>query len=110
MKQTIKLRNGELEVLATAGTPIRYYSCFGEDLLLSIVDAMEGKNPFVITKLAYIMARQAEGYELNQYSQDDFLRWADQFGGVELTEAVNDIINVYYGQTETKSHSKKKAN
>lgn len=101
-----------LELTANAATPLRYKMTFGQDLLvkLSSIKAedghLEGDISDTISKLAYVMNRQALG-KANELSNDDFLSWLE---GIDdpmafITHA-KDIIEFYMQNVATTSKSK----
>ena len=107
MKEVLKLRSSELGVAATAATPIRYQRVFGEDLIVELGEAIEGRKPFVASKLAYIMHKQADE-DMATASAEDFERWLDQYEGAEIQERWEDLLRIYYGSEKPAAKSKKK--
>lgn len=60
-----------------------------------------------ISKLAYIMARSAEGAAMGSLSVEDYLDWLDQFESMEFLTRAMDFISLYMGNRETTSSAKK---
>lgn len=105
----------DVPFLANAATPFRYKSLFGKDLLLLFQKAVNEDGVYnidFVSELAYVMAMQAksktEGKDLNTINRDNMIEWLEQFGGFEMFNHANDIMNVYLGNEETTSKEKKK--
>lgn len=113
MRRVVKIGEKDLDLLATATTPIRYKSVFGGDVMVAITQIHDGKREIVeaidiITQLAYIMNRQAECSKevLAKLSKEDFLDWLEDFGSMAFINAAMDIMDVYLETTESKSQPK----
>lgn len=105
----------DVPFLANAATPFRYKSLFGKDLLLLFQKAVNEDGVYnidFVSELAYVMAMQAksktEGKDLNTINRDNMIEWLEQFGGFEMFNHANDIMNVYLGNEGTTSKEKKK--
>ena len=77
MVKTINLDGGkELKLAANAATPFRYKQLFGGDLLQIFQQSAEKNQEAVladvVSQLAFIMNRQAEGVNMNTISEDEF--------------------------------------
>lgn len=113
MEKTILIGTIEVPMKATANTPKRYRNYFNKDLIIEMqrlynhlnikTGAFEGDADLsVIENLAYVMARQANE-EIGEQEE-----WLDQFGTVDIYNAMADIVNVWTASTETLSKPKKK--
>lgn len=105
----------DVPFLANAATPFRYKSLFGKDLLLLFQKAVNEDGVYnidFVSELAYVMAMQAksktEGKDLNTINRDNMIEWLEQFGGFEMFNHANDIMNVYLGNEGATSKEKKK--
>ena len=105
----------DVPFLANAATPFRYKSLFGKDLLLLFQKAVNEDGAYnidFVSELAYVMAMQAksktEGKDLNTINRDNMIEWLEQFGGFEMFNHANDIMNVYLGNEGATSKEKKK--
>ena len=102
--------------LANAATAFRYKSIFGKDLLV-LIQTSTNKNGIYdvefVSELAYIMAMQAKAkdgeVDLNVINRNDMVEWLEQFGGFELFNHANEIMNIFLGNTKVSSQEKKKA-
>lgn len=115
MKKTIKVGSGiSFDVVSNGSTPIRYKNLFGEDLLTLLGSATtnDGIDMSVATdlgpRLAFIMAKQADKADMNSLSFDMFMDWVEQFEALDLTNALEDIFSVYFGDDITSVDPKKK--
>lgn len=97
MTKQIVIGSKTVELLANAATPYYYTQIFGEEFFEIISgETSDGKAAVVFQKLAYVMSCQAAG-TIKKASKDDFLSWLEDFEPMDLTEAIGDIANVYYG-------------
>lgn len=106
-------------LLANAATPLRYKHIFGDDLLTMFANARtvseDGKESYHIDflgELAFIMAMQAaalsdKSVKLDKLNQDKYLDWLEQYDGMAIENASEDILGVYLGNVKTDSESKK---
>ena len=96
-------REFELELAANAATPFFYHELFKEDFLTEIKDMDEGRTVSAFTKCAFIMAKQAEGLSLKDFSNlkiEQFYEWLDGFEPMDILNSIGDITTFYLGQTE----------
>lgn len=113
MVRNITLEGGkELKLAANAATPFRYKQLFGGDLLQIFQDSAEkdreGILADVVSQLAFIMNRQAEGANMNTVSEEEFFAWLENFEPMELVLSGQEIINTYLSSTITSVDAKKK--
>lgn len=107
MDRVVLIDGKEVRMRATASTLIRYNNTFPGRDLLTEAQAMQDKptdpeNLGTITRLAYIMAKQADG------GKETFLDWLDEFGAFGVVTAAADILAVWIGNQETTVEGKKK--
>lgn len=112
MYREIKVGKGTVPMLANGATPIRYRMIFKKDLLNEF-QKTEGNNYSVATdtvsELAFILAKAAEKADMNKLNFETYIEWLEQFEPFDLTEALEDIVDMYVGNIETSSEVKKKA-
>ena len=113
MRKTINISGKEVELLATATTPIRFKQIFKSDLMLAFNNINKGKveetdSIDIVTQMAYIMARQAEN-ETEKLSEEDYFNWIDKFGSMGFINAASDIIDVYLEGAKTNAKPKNAA-
>ena len=114
MVKTINVGGRELIFAANAATPYRYKQLFNEDLFAVFTSAAKSEDnenftlADVITRLAYIMIRQAEKADMNSISMEDFISWLEDFGPMDLVLAGEEIMNFYLSTTNGSIVPKKK--
>ncbi len=109
-------------MLGTAATNIYYQRIFHEDpLTVQTEDLSAGMSVDMAQKLAFIMAKQAEGQEavnraeahrIQDFMQtvtpeEDYIDWLDSLDFGALNEAFPEIIGVYMSQQKPESRAKK---
>lgn len=101
MFKTITIDGRELELSANAATPFRFKQVFKKDLfaILGNEDKAQNEGVEAVTKLAYIMAKQAEKADMNKLNEDGFIEWLEGFGSMAFVESAEDILNVYMDST-----------
>lgn len=110
MFKTITIGEKEVELVATASTPIRMRQIFGVDLMRVFSKAEEDggvEMADVIPQLAYVMNCQAKKMDMTKLNMNTFVEWCDEFGAMDLVNASAQIIEVYTGNSVSKSISKK---
>ena len=109
MYREIKVGKGTVPMLANGATPIRYRMIFKKDLLNEF-QKTEGNNYSVATdtvsELAFILAKAAEKADMNKLNFETYIEWLEQFEPFDLTEALEDIVDMYVGNIETSSENK----
>lgn len=114
MTKSITLEGGkEIKLAANAATPFRFKQLFGTDLLKIFQKSANSEEDSmsladVVSQLAYIMNKQAEGANMNDISMDDFYTWLEGFEAMDFVVAGEQIINVYLSSTITSVEAKKK--
>lgn len=98
-----------VEMLATASTPIRLRQIFGIDYFAIVTnkEVEEAKMLDLYSKLAFVMAKQAEGADMNAVTVADFYDWLDQFEPLDIALAVGEISKIYDRQAMTTAKAKK---
>lgn len=109
----------EVEFLANAATPLRYKSIFKRDLLTQFanakIDGPDGTtslNIDFLPELAFIMAMQAKALDdkeikLDKLNENSLMDWLEGFDSFSFEDKAEEILDVYYGNSETTSESKK---
>lgn len=113
MVKNITLGGGkELKLAANAATPFRYKQLFGGDLLQIFQQSTEKNKEAVladvVSQLAFIMNRQAEGANMNSISEEEFYTWLEGFEPMELVLSGQEIIDTYLSSTIATVDAKKK--
>lgn len=112
MIKKITIGEHEVEMRADGATPYLYKAAFKGDLISYFTNpGNEGDNADMATKLAYVMARQAECPNPReiQLSEDDMIDWLVNFGPMDIALAAEEILLFYMGTTLTTSTAKKKS-
>lgn len=112
MRKTVQIGSLAVELLANAGTPLRFKQIFHTDLLKELWNNSENDENInsveIISQLAYVMNGQALGI-IDRLTEDDYAEWLEQFESFDLIMSAKDILQVYQGNLKTDSTSKKKA-
>ena len=102
--KNIKIDGAEYTFGASGGTPLRYRTLTGRDVIADMQNIdTDHLNTEALENLAYVMYVQANPEE--DVSKLDFL---DKFTMMGLFEAFPEIVALWTENTETKSKSKKK--
>lgn len=103
MFKKVTIDGREVELAANAATPFRYKQVFQRDLLQILGNEKKAEEEGVeaVTQLAYIMAKQAEGVDMNKLTFDEFIAWLEGFSAMAFIEAAEDIVNAYMETTQT---------
>ena len=104
-------------ILANAATPLRYKHIFGDDLLTKFANKTDenGSERYQIDflgELAFVMAMQAaaltdKSIKLEKLNPDKYMDWLEQFEGMAIENAAEDILNTYLGNVQGDSEAKK---
>lgn len=114
MYREIKIGDVTVPMLANGATPLRYKLIFHKDLISEFTSAQEDATKAMdsLPELAFIMAKAAEAKDgkadMNCLNQDMYIEWLEQFDPMDIPEASDQIVELYTGNMETKSESKKK--
>lgn len=109
MQKEIKIGGTTIPMRATAATAIRYRQVFGKDLIVELArEKAEAENLEIIQKLAFIMAKAAEGADMNTLSVRMYIDWLDERDYMDLVDALPDVIGLYMAGKGTLSDAKKK--
>ena len=97
MYREITIDGKEVKLMANAATPFRFKQIFGKDLLRVFGDEKKAEEEGVemITRLAYVMANQAEKVDMTTLNEEKFIDWLEEFGPMAFINASEDIMNVY---------------
>lgn len=114
MTKSITLEGGkELKLAANAATPFRFKQLFNTDLLKIFRQSAENEEnqldlADVVTQLAFIMSKQAEGANMNAISMDEFMSWLEDYEPMDFVTAAQQIIDVYMSSAVVSVEAKKK--
>lgn len=107
---TLKTPNGEertVPMLANAATPIRYKMMFGKDLMNATIFSGGDLDLEIISRLAYILSKQAAKVDMSRLSDDDYIDWLEDFDSMAFVDSAQDIFSVYIGSRNNTSKAKK---
>lgn len=109
MRGIVNISEQGVEMLATASTPIRLRQVFGIDYFATVTQKNVGEAQMLdlYSKLAFIMAKQAEGGDLSKITEAQYYEWLDQFEPLDVVLAVPEISALYDRQAQTTSTPKK---
>lgn len=101
MYKTLTIDGKEMEFTANAATPFRYKQTFGTDLFSVLGNEKKAEEEGVeaVTKLAYIMNKQAEKADMNKLNVDEFMAWLEDFSAMAFVGSAEEILAVYMDST-----------
>lgn len=104
MKRTITIDDQEVTFVATAKTPLLYKRWTGSDLFLDLnkLQSEQSNTLEVFSRLAYVMARQADS------DIGDMDEWLDGFGMFSLYSALPQLTDMWSVEMQSTSVPKKK--
>ena len=94
-------------MLANAATLIRYKQLFKTDLLSGIVSPEGNFDTDVISKLAFVLAKQAAKVDMTALNYDQYVEWLEDFDSAAFIEGANEIFSVYIDSKNNSSKAKK---
>lgn len=106
----LKTPNGDtltVPMLANAATLIRYKQLFKTDLLAGIVSPEGNFDTDVISKLAFVLAKQAAKVDMTALNYDQYVEWLEDFDSAAFIESANEIFSVYIDSKNNSSKAKK---
>ena len=111
MYREITVGTQSIPMKANAATPIRYRNVFKQDVLNELQTVGDNYSIAIdtISRLAFIMAKAADGSDMNKLNDDMYVEWLEQFETFDITNAAEEIVGLYVGNAETLSEVKKKA-
>lgn len=104
----------EFEFVANGMTQYRYRQLTKHDLTKDMSSLINGSEIgddadfTIVDKLAYIMNMSAVKADMNKLNEESFFGWIEQFDSSNSIKIAADMINLYYGNKESTSESKKK--
>lgn len=93
-------------MLANAATPIRFKNLFHADILNSILQDGEFDID-IVSKLAFVMAKQAAKQDFSTINFDKYVEWLEDFDSMTFIEKSAEIFTTYINSRENKSIPKK---
>lgn len=112
MYREIKVGESTVPMSANGATPIRYKHVFGKDLISEFQTVGDNNNYSIaidtVSELAYIMAQSGAKEDMDKLNRASYITWLEQFEPFDITNAANEIIDLYMGNTQATSESKKK--
>lgn len=112
MYREITIGKESIPMKATGATPIRYRMVFKGDLLNEFSKVNDNYQVAIdtISQLAFIMAMSADSsVDMSKLNNASYIEWLDKFEPFDITNATDEIIDLYLGNTEGMSEVKKKA-
>lgn len=94
-------------MVANAATLIRYKQLFNSDLLSGIVNSEGNFDVDVVSKLAFVMAKQAAKADLTAQNMDTYIEWLEEFDSMAFIENINEIVGIYSSSKGNTSKQKK---
>lgn len=110
MYGVIKVGERDLPLLANAATPIRYKQVFHRSLMpFFLGQESDGDSAEMVGELAYVMARAAEGADMNKLSFDDYVNWLEGFDAMAFSkpDTAGKVMDIYAGNQTTDAEVKK---
>lgn len=110
MYGVINIGGKDVPMKANAATPIRYRQVFGENILPYFMGkASEEDAAEMVGRLAYIMARSADGTNMSTLNQEDYISWLEGFGALDFLDGqtASEILDIYQKNGETQTELKK---
>lgn len=111
MYREIKIGERTIPMSANGATPIRYRMIFGKDLI-SEFQSIESNYSIAmdtISELAFVMAQAGAKADMDKLNKTSYVDWLEQFEPFDITNASEEIIDLYMGNAQTTSEVKKKA-
>ena len=96
----VKIGNKEVEMLATASTPIRYKGIFKKDVIAILTGKKTEALGDFCSELGFVMAKQAEKSDMARLSVEAYYEWLDQFDAMDVYNATDAIWDVFSGTQE----------
>ena len=113
MRGKVKIGDKEVEMLASAASPILYKRVFRRDWFKTLSESQEDASGIesitYFEEMAFIMASQASmpTDKLVNLTYENYLEWLGQFEAEDLMMSAGDVANLYKGQEEQSSAPKK---
>lgn len=110
MYGVINIGGKDVAMNANAATPIRYRQVFGENILPYFMGkASEEDAAEMVGRLAYIMAKSADGTNMSTLNQEDYVNWLEGFGAIDFMDdmTVSAILDLYQKNGKTQTELKK---
>ena len=99
MTRDVMIGNVTVPMAADAFTPIHFHSVFKEDLFKLTdnfgADEFGADTYLLYGKLAFILAKRAEGAKMSALTPEEFEDWFSGFEFVDMTEAIFDVADLY---------------
>lgn len=111
MYREIKIGEHTLPMSANGATPIRYRMVFGKDLISEFQQVESNYSIAIdtISELAFIMAQAGAKADMDKLNKNAYVTWLEQFEPFDITNAAEDIVDLYMGNAQVSSEVKKKA-
>lgn len=112
MIKSVTIGDKEVILVANGATPYRYKMVFGSDLMKELTEIADtedvGTAMDVVSRLAFIMTKQAEHADMNALNEELFIEWLEQFETMDMIHSYKDILAVYTNNMHSSSKAKKK--
>lgn len=96
-----------IPMLANAATPIRFKMLFHADLLSGIMGATGEFDFDVVSKMAFVMAKQAAKVDMSKLNEQQYVEWLEDYDSMAFITAAQEIMAIYTGSKDGNSKAKK---
>ena len=113
MRGKVKIGEKEVEMLASAASPILFKRIFRQDWFKTLSESQTDDSGIegisIFEQMGFVMAMQAAlpTDKLISLTYEDYLNWLGQFESEDLMMVVGEIATLYKGQEEQSSVPKK---
>ena len=113
MQRTVQIGSVEVGMLCSAASPIIYRGIFHKDFMRKVYEIDKSKDEAdsidLYSEMGFVMAMQAAKTldELSKLTEEDYIKWLDQFTPFEMVMACTEIAKLYNEQEKNLSVPKK---
>lgn len=112
MFATVRIGDKNVEMAATAASPVYYRQLFHRDALRTFEKIQSGemdKSDAVdlFSELAFIMAKDAKRADMFRLTKEDYVSWLQEYDYMDLIDASDAIAGVYFSGRIQTTESKK---
>lgn len=100
MTKTIMIGDIPVEMQVTGLTPLLYKHIFRRDYFRDVTDSDIPDRIEIFTRMAFVMAKQAEGANPAKLNEESFFEWMNQFGALDVPNATDEIALFFSGAEE----------
>lgn len=111
VSKTLQIDGKDFDFSANGVTPIIYKQVFRSDLFKDFMNLSDDGAGFyeIITQLAYILNKSAEGLKFSEMKYDAYIEWLSAFSSTAFMDEdlCAEIADIWTSSEETKSKPKK---